>query len=212
MQRGILSVLVVAILSATISSCKKDKDTFTPPEPFFVSFEIDGAEIRYEDGENNYGNGPGINWYPDSLGILYSQLTTFIRSSFDPNYVNDILTIQMAEYVFDSVPPTYNESIQLFAEGTYAYGGWSDVATNLGVDGAILTYTDSNGRIWTSDSRGGDQENWASFEITDHATVEQQQYGARTKGTFECRVYDGTGNHLDLRNGSFYARTIFKTE
>lgn len=205
-------MLVAAILSATISSCKKGGNTFTPPEPFYVSFEIDSMETRYEDSENNYGNGPGINWYPDSVGILYSQSTSFLRAPIITNYENDVLTIEMVKYYFDSVPPAYNEAFQLYLEGNYGYGGWSDVATNMGVDGAIITYTDSNGRIWTSDSRAGTQEAWATYQITEHTAVEEIQFGAKTKGRFDCRVYDGTGNHLDLRNGSFYARTIYKTE
>jgi hypothetical protein len=74
----------------------------------------------------------------------------------------------------------------------------------------VVTYTDEAGKIWSSDQLYGTQESWASFEITDHRAVDQGQFGAKTKGSFECRVFDGLGEHLDLRNGSFHARTIFQ--
>ena len=202
--------LVFGIVSCNTDA--KDDDIFIAPDPFFVSFEIDTAETVFEDGEDFYGNAVGINWYPDTIGILYSQSTSFLRAPVISNYEDDVLKIETVKYYFDSVPPVYNEAFQLFSEGTYNYGGWSDVATNLGVDGIIITYTDSDGRVWTSDKRAGEQESWATFEITEHNAVENEQFGAETRGTFNCRVYDGVGGELDLRNGSFYARTMYQQE
>lgn len=205
--------IVVLTVAIGMASCNTDNDDgIDIPDPFFVSFEIDTTESVYTDGEDFYGNAIGINWYPDSIGILYSQSTSFQRAPIVSDYENDVLSIQMVQYYFDSLPPTYNESFQLFEVGIKPYGGWSDVATNLGVDGVIITYTDSTGRIWTSDKRAGDQESWASFEITEQRPVEEKPYGAETKGTFNCRVFDGTGGELDLRNGQFYARTVYKPE
>lgn len=202
--------LVFGIISCNTND--KNDDTFITPEPFLVSFEIDTIETIYEDGEDFYGNAIGINWYPDSMGILYSQSTSFLRAPVVPNYEDDVLTIEMVKYYSDSVPPTYNEAFQLFSDGTYNYGGWSDVFTNLGVDGVIVTYTDSDGRVWTSDKRAGEQESWATFEISEHTAVENEPYGAETRGTFNCRVYDGVGGQLDLTNGRFYARTMYQQE
>lgn len=201
-------------LSIGIISCNvdDDDDTFSPPEPFFTEFTIDTTQIRYVDGENNYGNGPGIRSYPDSAGTLHSQFTVFIRWAENPDYLNDILTIQMVRFVNDTNPVEFATSFQLFDEGVYDYGSFNEDSTYLGINGAVVTFTDSTGKVWSSDLLYGAQENWADFEITKHMAVLQDFYGAETEGTFNCRVFDGLGNSLDLRNGSFKARTIYKPE
>ena len=214
-MRVLLSIVVIgfAISMVSCNTSDTDGDLFDDlPEPFGITFTIDTVQVTYLDGENFYGNAVGINWYPDTVGILYSQSTSFLRAPVVPNYENNILTIETVKYYYDSVPPSYNEAFQLFSEGNYPYGGWSDVATDLGVDGIIITYTDADGLVWTTDKRAGEQESWSTFTISDHAAVTEQPFCAETQGTFDCRVFDGLGNSLDLRNGSFKARTVYKPE
>ena len=211
MNRLVTLGLIALALGLAISACNTETDN-DPPEDndFLVSFEADGVQKLYEDGANNYGNGPGINSYPDSVGRLHSQFTTFIRSAFDPDYENDILTIQMVKFFADSDQVAYGTSFLMFDEGVYNYGSWNEDSTFLGIDGAVITYTDNTGKVWSSDQLYGVQESWASFEITDHRAVDDFQFGAKTKGNFDCRVFDGLGEHVDLRNGTFHARTIFQ--
>jgi hypothetical protein len=97
----------------------------------------------------------------------------------------------------------------LFDVGAYEYGSWSEDSTATGVDGVVITYTDENEKIWSSDRLYGEQEPWADFEIASHKASGDEQFGAKTKGTFNCRVFDGMGGFKDLRNGSFHARTIY---
>ncbi|MDP6909715.1 MAG: hypothetical protein QF371_09420, partial [Flavobacteriales bacterium] len=177
---------------------------------FFVEFVIDGDTIRYEDGEANYGNGPGVETFRDSVGRNHSQFTTFIRSILTPNYENNTLTIQMMKFFSDTSWPSYNSEFLLFDEGLYPYGSWNDDTTDLGPDGVVLVYADNDGKVWSSDQLYGQQETSASFQISSHLAADAGQFGARTKGTFRCRLFDGLGEHLDLTNGSFHARTILK--
>ena len=193
------------------SSCNT-KTELPPPVDnyFFIQFEADGTGILYEDGIDNYGNGPGIDSYPDSAGRLHSQFTTYIKSALDPDYENNILSIQMVKFLQDSSSVSYNTSFLMFDEGNYGYGSWSEDSTHLGIDGAVMIYTDENGKVWSSDQLYGTQETWANFEINDHLAIADSQFGAKTKGTFNCRLFDGQGGQIDLRNGSFHARTIFQ--
>jgi hypothetical protein len=203
----------LAFIATMVFGCNTTTETLDPPDNrFYVEFTADGEEVLYEDGQNNYGNGPGIESYPDSAGRLHSQFTTFIRSALDPNYDTNILTIQMVSYWPDTIWVLYNTSFLMFDEGTYDYGSWNEDSTYFGINGAVITFTDGNGKIWSSDQLYGTQESWSNFEITDHKAVDETQYGAKTKGTFECRVFDGQGESIDLRNGNFHARTIFKHE
>ena len=211
MNRSVSSVLVSFLFVLAVASCNTKTENPDPEDNFiYVSFEIDGMEKLYQDGVNNYGNGPGISSYPDSAGRLHSQFTTYIRSALDPEYENDILTIQMVRFFSDSSFVTYGTSFLMFAEGAYAYGSWNEDSTYFGIDGAVITYTDEAGKIWSSDRLYGMQESWADFEIREHRAVDEEQFGAKTKGTFDVRVFDGLGGFLDLRNANFHARTIFK--
>ncbi|MFM1876596.1 MAG: hypothetical protein RL266_2333 [Bacteroidota bacterium] len=211
MNRSRISLLASLFCVLVIASCNTKTENPDPEDNFiYVSFEKDGNQVIFQDGVNNYGNGPGISTYPDSAGRLHSQFTTFIRSALDPDYENDILTIQMVRFFSDSSFVTYNTSFLMFDEGTYDYGSWNEDSTYFGIDGAVITYTDENGKIWSSDRLYGMQESWADFEVTEHMAVDEDQFGAKTKGNFNVRVFDGTGGFVDLRNANFQARTIFK--
>ena len=201
----------LACIALVVVACNQDdKPQIGEDNLFFVGFEVENDTIYFEDGVNNYGNGPGIDTYEDSVGRLHSQFTTFIRSALDSNYTSNILTVQMVKFLTDTLFPSYNTSYLLFDEGTYNYGSWNEDSTSAGIDGAVITYTDSNEKTWSSNQLYGNQENWASFEITSHKPVEGLQFGAKTKGNFNCLVFDGLGGYLDLRNGQFHARTIYQ--
>ena len=211
MIRMVGGIVLICALAATIAGCDTKTESPIPVDnDFFVSFEVNGTEILYDDGVSNYGNGPGIESYPDSAGRLHSQFTTFIRSALDPDYENDILTIQMVKFFSDSSQIAYGTSFLMFEEGMYNYGSWNEDCTYLGVDGAVITYTDNTGKTWSSDQLYGMQESWSNFEITEHRAEDESLFGAKTKGNFECKVFDGLGNQIELRNGTFHARTIFQ--
>lgn len=195
------------------ASCNtKDEIPIGEDNLFFVEFTIGSDTIRYQDGTDNYGNGPGISTYEDSVGRLHSEFSTFIKSALDPTYENNIFTVQMVRFLVDTAYPTPNVAFSFFDVGSYGYGAYDLDSSRAGIDGAVITYTDENGKIWTSDQQAGQQEIWNSFIITEHKVVSDDQFGAKTKGTFNCRVFDGLGSSLDLRNGRFHARTIFQRQ
>lgn len=206
--------LAMLLMAFSIVSCNTNNDDDPQGEDnrFYVQFTIGQDTILYEDGVNNYGNGPGISTYEDSIGRLHSQHTTFIRSALDPNYEDDILSIQMVKFFLDTNYPTYETDFLMFDEGTYSYGLYTTDSSTAGVSGAIITYTDGDGKVWSSDIQYGTQQAWNSFAITEHKAVDETQFGAKTRGTFNCRVFDGLGSSLDLRNGEFHARTIYRYE
>lgn len=213
-MKWIASTSLLALFAMMSFTACNTKDELPPGEDnlFYVKFDVGSDSVYYEDGVANYGNGPGVDTYSDSAGTLHSQFSTFIRSALDPDYEHNIITFQMVKFLIDSNDLSYNTRFLLFDEGTYNYGSWSEDSTMAGVDGAIITYTDNTGKIWSSDKRYGQQESWASFEITSHTAVDDDQFGAKTKGTFHCRVFDGTGGFLELSNGSFHARTIYQQQ
>jgi hypothetical protein len=205
----ILFIVLIAVL-AIVTGCNTKTEVPGSDNYFFIEFDADDSSIKYEDGVDNYGNGPGINSYPDYAARLHSQLTTYIRNALRPLAENDILTIQMVEFLQDSSDFSYSTSFQMFEVGSYSYGSWKQDSTHLGIDGAVIQYTDAEGRIWSSDKLYGEQKSWASFELSSDKAVEETLFGGKTKGTFNCLVFDGSGGSLELRNGTFHARTIFR--
>ena len=204
-MRAVFLALSVILFVA----CKKEPLQPGEDNLFFVEFQIGNDTIYYEDGEENYGNGPGIRTYEDSIGRLHSQFTTFQRSPLTPGYYKNTVSIQMVKFLTDTVFPPYNVSFSLFNEGVYGYGSYTLDSTTAGIDGAVVYYVDNDSVTWSSGVQYGDQENWADFEITSHNAVDEILFGAKTKGTFNCRVFNGSGGYLDLRNGRFHARTIY---
>ncbi|TNF27557.1 MAG: hypothetical protein EP314_04710 [Bacteroidetes bacterium] len=202
------SVLFIALIAVACNTSKND----IIPEPeaaYFVQFSIADDTIRFEDGIGNYGNGVGIATYEDSIGRLHSEYTTYIRSALHPEYEKNILAIQMVKFYTDTSWPSYAERFGQFNVGSYDYGSYNEDSTTAGIDGVVILYTDSSGNPWSSDLLYGQQQQWSTFQISSHQPSGNEQFGAKTEGTFNCRVFDGNGNHLDLTNGTFKARTIY---
>lgn len=198
-------------VAAVAYSCNTSKNDIIPePEAaYFVQFSIGEDTIRFEDGIENYGNGVGIATYEDSIGRLHSEYTTFIRSALHPEYEKNILAVQMVKFYTDTSWPSYPERYGQFNVGDYDFGSYNEDSTTAGIDGVVILYTDEEGKPWSSDKLYGPQETWSSFQITSHQPSENEQFGAKTEGQFSCRVFDGSGNHLDLMNSTFKARTIY---
>lgn len=203
-------LLFVVVLAASCNT--KDEIPQGEDNLFFVEFVIGNDTVRYEDGVNNYGNGPGISTYEDSVGRLHSEFSTFIKSALDSTYERNIFTVQMVKFLTDTSYPSPTTAFSFFDVGSYDYGAYDLDSSRAGIDGAVINYTDQNGKIWTSDQQAGQQESWANFAITEHKAIADDQFGAKTKGTFNCRVFDGLGGSLDLKNGRFHARTIFQRQ
>ena len=204
-----ISALTLALL---LGSCNQEDDPIIPEDTdFYVSFEIDGTEIRFENGVDDYGNGPGRVSYLDGVGPLNSQFTLYSTSLEDPNFGKNTFKIQMVEVKPDSISPTYQETYQLFAEGNYDYGSTIEDSVTGGINGVVIEYVDADSTVWTSDAKIDMQENWADFEINSHEDSVSDLFGGKTSGTFSCRVFNNE-NHLDLTNGIFRARTVFKEQ
>jgi hypothetical protein len=209
----ILAYTICALaLALVLGSCNQEDDPIIPEDTdFFVSFEINGTAIRFENGVDDYGNGPGRVSYLDGVGPLNSQFTLYSTSLEDPNFGKNTFKIQMVEVKPDSISPTYQETYQLFTEGSYDYGSTIEDSITGGINGVVIEYVDADSTVWTSDAKIDMQENWADFEITSHEDSGSDLFGGKTSGTFNCRVFNN-GNHLDLTSGMFRARTVFKEQ
>ncbi len=203
------------LLSALLPGCTDDDDdngSNPASNRIFVQFVANGDTIRFEDGKEGYGNGPGFNSYDDANGRLHNQFTTFGRSAEDPEYQKSILSIQMVRYFEYDTMPVYSTEFGMFGVGNHPYGSFNEDSTNVGVSGVVIAYTDAEGKEWSSDLLFGSQQSGAMFEVTEHQAVDEELFGALTRGVFSCHVHDGQGASVYLTAGSFHARTIFKRD
>lgn len=206
-----MRVFTLLSLIILLASCKEEKPQ-VEDNRYFVEFTVDGAETRFENGVDGYGNGPGRVSYADNVGPLNSQFTLFSTDTSDNNFGRNTLKIQMIELKTDSIVPTYTETFVLFNKGSYNFGSSIEDSLSGGINGALIEYVDSDSTVWTSDSKVGQQASNASFVITAHKAVDNNLFGGQTRGTFDCKVFDENGNEMSITNGSFHARTIFKEQ
>lgn len=212
MNRSVVSVLISFLFVLAIASCNTKTENPEPEDTdFYVSYTLDGAEVRLQNGVDGYGNGPGRISYLDGFGPLNSQFTLFSTDIEDPDFGRNTFKIQRAELKPDSIVPTYAEAYQLFSEGTYDFGSILEDSISGGIAGVVIEYVDADSTVWTSDAKIGAQEGWATFEITSHEESGNELFGAKTSGTFNCRLFN-SGNFIDLTNGTFRARTIYEEQ
>ena len=199
------------LITLSFVACKKENDPLPVDNKLFVKFDIDGVETQFENGVYNYGNGLGRVSYLDNVGPLNSQFTLFSTDTSDASFGKNTIKIQMVEVKDDSIIPTFAQAFALFTPGTYGYGSAIEDSVSGGVNGVVIEYIDSDSTVWTSDSKIDVQATWSSFEITSHEEVDEELYAGQTKGTFNCLVFNQQGSQVELRNGSFHARTILRT-
>lgn len=197
------------------SACENedDDDDNTPVNnSIFVEFIIDNDTVRYQDAVDGYGNGPGFDTYSDRHGTLHKVFSTFGRNYGPEDTARSVLSIQIVKFLEDTLPPSFSTAFQFFALGNLGFGSYNTDSTNVGVDGAVISYTDENGKDWSSDLLFGTQPSSSAFAINSHTAIDDPLFGAKTRGTFHCTVFDGLGGSLELKAGKFHARTIFKQQ
>ncbi|MFT4681097.1 MAG: hypothetical protein ACI9FU_001658 [Granulosicoccus sp.] len=208
---GACSVLFFSMIA--ISSCEKEEPNDpTPDIPFYIQFDVNGSTVKYIDGENEYGNGPGkkLDWtaHQDSSCCTWaaSEYTLFSKPTNEPDYLNNSIIVEMVELFNDS--PSFNERFNIWALGQKNYGMWSDDSISGSTTGASFTYTDDTGKVWSSGLLFGVQDSSSAFEVTAHKAVTDELFNAISQGTFSCKFHDGSGNSLNITNGEFKSRTI----
>lgn len=193
------------LFSLVIFSCKK-KDEEPEPEPkvpvvnnptpkepaLFLKAQIDTMDIDYSiitgleplnassssDASIGSGGMASTFKYGTSISSLAEERAIYIT----------IGTL----YLPDGGRPYTEEFFDFFQIGTYNYSNEAD-------DGIEIVFLDENGTIWTSN---GDQTG-SSFEIS--KTTNNSFWGTEYVeflATFNCTLYDESGNSMLLTNGS----------
>ncbi len=214
-MRLLASFLVYTAAAILLQSCS----TETPTGPAAINSEyylqalIDGTLETQQETESGttltamtlrategFGSGSGYR-------VLHS--TSFLRAmGLDIDTTYRSLEIAFI-YTFAGKPETKEHYDSLVRKESMDFG-----SAEKGIDGVEITWTDRTGTTWTSSGGTGDQTG-SSFVVTAHERAVQRAdrppVPARydTKGTFNCRLYDGRGNFIVVTNGRFSIWTIF---
>ncbi|MDB4655935.1 hypothetical protein OAE48_03710 [Flavobacteriales bacterium] len=205
-----MRLLFFVLITLSFVACKKENEPEPVDNRLFVKFDVNGVETQFENGIDNYGNGLGRVSYLDNVGPLNSQFTLFSTDTSDSTFGRNTIKIQMVELKDDSIIPTFAQAFALFTPGIYNYGSAIEDSISGGVNGVVIEYVDSDSTVWSSDSKIEAPAEWSDFEITSHKEVDEELYAGQTKGTFNCLLFNQQGSQLELRNGSFHARTILR--
>lgn len=165
-----------------------------------------GLTLTGENHKGHYGGSSG----PDEYSVI--QETGFSRQTLvGTNLVKDtayrsiwIGLIRVYDHPYE---PTDDE-LELLLPSTAKIDGSADDYR----DGVEIRWTDAAGTEWSSAWGAADQTG-SNFTVTSRVNNDEKPpyvLGPRykVKGTFNCKLYDGKGNSIDLTDGKFHLHML----
>lgn len=197
----IKNIFILFVLLSVLSSCKKDEDNPAPNADFYFTGTIDGQAISFlvpqtPTSINDYGSGPALGSSSDGVTFVYQQ-------GFNITNIESQPEIQVGLIEVFNVEATIDNFLNMFSIKSYNYGKFA--GTSDSVDGAFVSYTDSNGTFWTSYNGSGEQTS-STFEVTeyiDNSDAASNIFTGKKIATFRfnCTLYDNAGNSIQVQDG-----------
>lgn len=201
----------LAILLMVFYSCEKDEEkdeVITPSDEisadYYFTGTINGETFSFQYmkdgfacGASEFGGNEGSN-YQEAQG---SRLQKVFGSSQSISF-----------HILKRFPnnPTSEQKDEMFVLGNYPYGSDKSNNASSGLDGAMISYIDLEGTIWSSDNGTGDQTG-STFKLVEHFTNEDASYlFARniSKVKFSCKLYNDDGLSISATDCEFRGFTV----
>lgn len=206
------TVYLMLIAALCLTACsKKDDDSSTPnnssqntntgggnnitinsnPQ---VWMKIDGnVYSKVVDGVNSISSGVGadkqVATLPDTSSAIYGSFL------YDDNSMNTYFAIDKGKLIFFGSFADTTTFKNYFSAGTYTYSSGA-------LNGVVISYYDSNNVLWSTDQGSGDQGG-SAFTITDRKINSVFDYTATVRVTFNCKVYNSSGQSKTLTEGVY---------
>lgn len=189
---------ILTICSVFLSCSKKDDPEPTPSTPVLTysstpqfSASLNGTTLSM------IADGLTIESVVGSSNSLYPvpNISTGNYSNYIGNNVTDVgISLKRGGLLFMGFPPSDSLFLSYFPTGSYNY-------TTDGVNGIRVSYIDANGTLWSTDL-GTAVQTGSTFTIDERAGQDVfGYYSVRYKASFSCKLYDTSGNTIDLTNG-----------
>ena len=211
-----LSFFLFAIILLS-NACKDDEVTEPASRDEFFIAGFDGTEknltystnaynIRFE-AENSesfdstgalitYTKGPGATlWQDVNLATFLGGLDVETDEKVTIFFGQNVFTER--EWALDSLD-NFNT---IFQTGTYPY--MDNDTANAEIPGIEIRWTDDDLKVWST--RNGTQSG-STFNVTkaEPFTTSDGDYQNKVDGTFNCKLYDTTGNSINVTGGTFF--------
>ncbi|WP_242928473.1 hypothetical protein [Pontibacter vulgaris] len=203
-----LLFLLTIILGLGLSSCEDDDDpkgTLVPgtEADFFFQGNLNGSLILLEEGEDDYISTTAASKIVTGTGCWEMQ-DIVLKKELDERRSVRVTFIKK----FAACPTQCPELEPILRQGKYGFG---KIATTIGtepVEGIVVTYTDPDGNVWSTD-KGTARQQGSLFSVTafNNNTIDSQSPKI-TEAQFTCILYDGTGKQLILNNGKITSRSL----
>ena len=219
--RGAFPFLAALCAALAVSACSDNSPTdndgdeqLTPlTAEYYIQASINGKNVTYQETALAYGQiGMAANTMTTGNGSRTAVIqeysfnkATLGNNGFEVDTLADCPRITFIKN-YDEHP--YREDFAQLISIPMTYGDERAMT-----DGVQISWTDSNGKRWCSSWGSGDQSG-SRFTVTEHTEIEYQigqPLGGRykTKGTFNCNLYDNQGNSIAVKNGKFSMHTVY---
>lgn len=196
-------------LTTIMFSCSKDKDDTepapvvpvvpvvptggggtTPTSSYYFRINLDGTEILFQSGINNYASAAGESGGTGS-SLYREEQSSQLQQVFSGTNIGGYTIVKM----LPTQPTLCSDLGTVFNLGTQSYG-----STINEVNGVVVFYVDGSGVYWASDFGTAIQtgSNFNITELINNSGIESEKI---SKATFNCTLYDGNGNSKVVTNG-----------
>jgi len=138
-----------------------------------------------------------------SLTYLFSRVFRIDSNRMTAGGVRNNLLISFIKK-YDGQPS--QADLDELVRNTFSYG-----SSEKRIDGIEIRWIDSTNNIWSTAHWPGTQDG-STFRITEQVRLDaedgmRRKTRYRTKGVFNCTLYDTAGNSIKVRNGAFSLKT-----
>lgn len=198
-------ILILSLLCLTlVIGCKKKDTSDLEPTSFYTtgldvnSFygTIDGIDYEYIEQQDDVSGGVGTN---KVLNVGSYSTAKYSTNLYYYDNDEDIAGVDIGTlgFIASDDTPTNSEFEDFVKKGVYNYSIDAE-------DGIEFFWMDDNGTEWST-SLGTANQTGSSFEIVEvkETTSFFGDYTITFRATFNCTLYDGTGQKKVLTNGSY---------
>jgi len=195
------SALTVLTLLFVFSSCEKEDQDVSVKDLYFEA-NLSGKSLYLPEGKDGYQSKAEASSIGNGAGCV--RIQSMGISKGDPKKSVEVFFVKPQS----DCPTTCTQDAEIITKGTYTFGRMTTTPETVSADGIVVAYTDVDGKVWRTDFGTGQQTN-SNFRITDKVeNTANGNWKYYVKAEFDCTLYDGEGNEIEVTDGKIVSRAI----
>ena len=192
--------LALLLFSCQPEEVEPNPNASSGPSTYFISFDLDGEEVTEENGvggyQMGYSNGSGVDAANNAISVEPGSGFYNFQNEDEPNsgvsFMNN--NFVLSEYSSDNAAALAS----IFTEGTHNYSLSGDPSVGVQFD-----YSE-NGILWSSDEMVQPTSSIFNVKESLGSTNQLGEAQREVKGTFNCKIFNESGDSKIVTNGEFY--------